>query len=222
MSSPFFLLQIGKKSPINILLNDHDCERQSEAQVGLGYDTRTQDSVMMTTQLVIHCVLLLGLISAGIMDVRSSRVPNFITFPLALVGLGFHTIADSGNGFLFSVEGLGLGFSLLIGFYAYGGMGAGDVKLLAAVGAVVGPVNVFEGFLFAALLGGLYAVAMMIWHLGLAKTAERIKVILISMVFMRVNVTASLEQTVLPKLRYALVLGLGTLMGLGYQWYQVI
>ena len=177
---------------------------------------------MMTTQLVIHGVLLIGLITAGIADVRSSRVPNFITFPLALVGLGFHAISDSGNGILFSVEGLGLGFTLLIVFYVYGGMGAGDVKLLAAVGAVVGPLNVFVGFLFASLLGGLYAVAMMVWHLGLAQTAERIKIILVSMVFMRVNVTASLEQTSLPKLRYALVIGLGTLIGQGYQWFQVI
>jgi len=120
------------------------------------------------------------------------------------------------------VGGLGLGFSLLIVFYVYGGMGAGDVKLLAAVGAVVGPLNVFVGFLFASLLGGLYALAMMGWHLGLAQTAERIKIILVSMVFMKVNVAASLEQTALPKLRYALVLGLGTLMGQGYQWFQVI
>jgi len=178
--------------------------------------------MIMTTQLIIHGVLLLSLISAGILDVRSSRVPNFITFPLILVGFGFHTMSDSGNGILFSMEGLGLGFSLLIGFYVYGGMGAGDVKLLAAVGAVVGPLNVFVGFLFASLLGGLYAVAMMSWHLGLAGTAERIKIILVSMVFMKVNVATSLEETSLPKLRYALVIGLGTLIGQGYQWFQII
>lgn len=177
---------------------------------------------MMTTELLIQSVLLIGIISAGVTDVRSSRVPNGITFSLALVGLGFHTISDSGNGILFSLEGLGLGLVLLLGFYVYGGMGAGDVKLLAAIGAVVGPLNIFVGFLFASLLGGLYAVAMMVWHLGLAGTAERIKIILVSMVFMKVNVTDSLEQTTLPKLRYALVIGLGTLIGQGYQWFQVV
>lgn len=176
----------------------------------------------MTTQLIIYGVLLTGVIAAGVTDVLSSRVPNFITFPLALIGIGFHTIADSGNGILFSLEGLGLGLALLLGFYMYGGMGAGDVKLLAAFGAVIGPMNVFVGFLLASLLGGLYAVAVMFWHLGLAQTAERTKVILVSMVFMRVNVAASLEQTTLPKLRYALVIGLGTLIGQGYQWYQAI
>ena len=176
----------------------------------------------MTSQIFIHSVLFVGLIAAAISDVRSSRVPNVLTFPLALVGLGFHAFADSGNGVLFSLEGCGLGLVLLLGFYAYGGMGAGDVKLLAAVGALIGPYNVFLGFLVASLLGGLYAVAVMVWHLGVAKTAERIKIILVSFVFMRVNVTASLEQTALPKLRYALVIGLGTLIGQGYQWYQVI
>ena len=175
----------------------------------------------MTTQLAIQGVLLIGLIAAAITDVRSSRVPNSITFSLALVGLGFHTFSDSGSGIIFSLEGLGLGLILFLGFYIYGGMGAGDVKLLAAVGAIVGPVNVFVGFLIASLLGGLYAVAVMIWHLGLAKTAERIKIILVSMVFMKVNVAASLDETSLPRLRYALVIGLGTLVGQGYQWFQI-
>ncbi len=163
----------------------------------------------------------MALVGAGIWDVHSSRVPNFVTFPLAFVGLVFHTFSDSGNGILFSVEGLGLGFILLIGFYIYGGMGAGDVKLLAAVGAVVGPTNVFMGFLFSSLLGGLYALAIMGWHLGLAQTAERLKVILVSMVLMKINVADSLEQTVLPKLRYALVIGLGTLLGQGVHWFKI-
>ena len=175
----------------------------------------------MTTHLVIQGVLLIGLIAAAVTDVRSRRVPNGITFSLALVGLGFHTVSESGSGILFSLEGLGLGLILFLGFYMYGGMGAGDVKLLAAVGAIVGPHNVFVGFLIASLLGGLYAVAVMIWHLGLAQTAERIKIILVSMVFMKVNVAASLEESSLPRLRYALVIGLGTLVGQGYQWFQV-
>ncbi len=176
----------------------------------------------MTTQLVIYGVLLFGLLVAGITDVRSSRVPNYLTFPLALIGLGFHAFSDSGAGIVFSLSGLGLGLVLLLGFYLYGGMGAGDVKLLAAVGAIVGPFNVFVGFLIATLLGGLYAVAVMIWHLGLSRTAERIMILFVTLVFMKANVAASLEETSLPKLRYALVIGLGTLIGQGYQWYQVV
>lgn len=182
-----------------------------------GFDENSMD---MTIPLGIYGVLLLGLLWAGITDLRSSRVPNFVTFPLALFGLGFHSIAVSGHGVLFSLEGLGLGLVLLLGFYAYGGMGAGDVKLLAAIGAVVGPLHVFVGFLFAALFGGLYAVAMMVWHLGLSRTAERIMILFVSLVFMRANVAASLEETSLPRLRYALVIGLGTLMSQENQWIQ--
>ncbi len=177
---------------------------------------------MMTTELIIYGVLLTAVIAAGITDVLSSRVPNYITFPLALIGLGFHAFSDSGAGILFSFAGLGLGLALLLGFYVYGGMGAGDVKLLAAVGAIVGPFNVFVGFLIATMLGGLYAVAVMIWHLGLPRTAERITTLFVTLVFMKTNVAASLEETALPKLRYALVIGLGTLIGQGYQWSQAI
>ncbi len=176
----------------------------------------------MTTQFIMYGVLLLGLLVAGITDVRSSRVPNLLTFSLALIGLGFHAFSASGAGIVFSLEGLGLGFVLLLGFYMYGGMGAGDVKLLAAVGAIVGPLNVFIGFLIASLLGGLYAVAVMIWHLGLSRTAERIMVLFVTLVFMKANVATSLEETSLPKLRYALVIGLGTLIGEGYQWFRVV
>ncbi len=176
----------------------------------------------MKSEFLIHGVLLIGLIAAGITDVQSSRVPNILTVPLALIGMGFHSISESGAGLMFSLEGLCLGLALLLGFYMYGGMGAGDVKLLAAVGSIVGPQNVFVGFLISSLLGGLYAVTVMVWHLGLGQTAERTKVILVSMVFMKVNVAASLGQTRLPKLRYALVIGLGTLIGQGYYWFQVI
>ncbi len=176
----------------------------------------------MTTQIAMYGVLFFGLLIAGILDVRSSRVPNFLTFPLAVIGIGFHTFSDSGAGIVFSLSGLGLGLVLLLGFYMYGGMGAGDVKLLAAVGAIVGPLNVFVGFLIATLLGGLYAVAVMIWHLGLSRTAERIMTLFVTLVFMKTNVASSLEETSLPKLRYALVIGLGTLIGEGYQWSQVV
>ncbi len=176
----------------------------------------------MTTQIVMYGVLFFGLLIAGILDVRSSRVPNFLTFPLALIGMGFHAFSESGAGIVFSLSGLGLGLVLLLGFYMYGGMGAGDVKLLAAVGAIVGPLNVFVGFLIATLLGGLYAVAVMVWHLGLSGTAERIMTLFVTLVFMKTNVASSLEETSLPKLRYALVIGLGTLIGEGYQWSQVV
>ena len=176
----------------------------------------------MTTQIVMYGVLFFGLLIAGILDVRSSRVPNFLTFPLALIGMGFHAFSESGAGIVFSLSGLGLGLVLLLGFYMYGGMGAGDVKLLAAVGAIVGPLNVFVGFLIATLLGGLYAVAVMVWHLGLSGTAERIMTLFVTLVFMKTNVASSLEETCLPKLRYALVIGLGTLIGEGYQWSQVV
>ena len=123
---------------------------------------------------MVFCSWVLFLRVSRMFDPAVFRISSPFPWPLYRTWISC-TISDSGHGILFSVEGMGLGFALLLGFYMYGGMGAGDVKLLAAIGAVVGPFNVFVGFLFASLLGGLYAVAVMVWHLGLARTAERIE-----------------------------------------------
>ena len=86
-------------------------------------------------------------------DVRSRRIPNYLTLSTALAGLGFqfgvHGWFGLGQGFL----GLVLGFALLIGFYLKGGMGAGDVKAMAALGAWLGPLPTLYLFIYMGLAG---------------------------------------------------------------------
>lgn len=79
------------------------------------------------------------LVFASVTDIRNHRVPNWLTFSGMVVGLASYFLTGGFGGLLFSAEGLILGFALLIPFYMAGGMGAGDVKLLAAVGALLGP-----------------------------------------------------------------------------------
>ena len=97
-------------------------------------------------------------------------------------------------------------------------MGAGDVKLLGAVGAIIGPTDVFIAFLVTASLGGLYAIGLMMLTWGLPSTAERVRVILTTWLVTRIFTTpppaASAGQ---PKLRYGLVIGLGTLGAQGWR-----
>ena len=163
-------------------------------------------------------ILSFSLIGAAITDVRSSKIPNAITFPLACIGLAIHSISDGLEGFLFSLEGLGLGFSLLLVFYILGGMGAGDVKLLGAVGAVIGPYDVFIAFLITACLGGLYAIGLMVLTWGLPSTAERVKVILTTWLVARVFTGPPAPEKGHPKLRYGLVIGLGALFSQAWRW----
>lgn len=113
----------------------------------------------------------------AITDVRSFRIPNYVTLPLFVAGILFHAILPSGNGLSFALLGGVVGFGCLILFHFLGGIGAGDVKLLAAVGTWIGPGAVFVLFLAAALLLGACSIAMAWWHGTLQKNMQKVGVI---------------------------------------------
>lgn len=169
--------------------------------------------------LLLSC-LGIALVIAAITDVRYGRIPNAVTGPLAMLGLVVHGVTEGWDGILFSLEGLGLGLGILLLFYALGGMGAGDVKLLGAVGAVIGPVDVFVAFLTTACLGGLYAIGLMVVTWGLPSTAERVRAILTTWFVTKV-LTVSVPGDRQPKLRYGLVIGLGTLASQAWRFTTV-
>lgn len=94
-------------------------------------------------------------------DLKSQRIPNGLTFPAMCCALAHHGLARGADGLLFGLAGLGLGLALMLGPYLSGLMGAGDVKLMAAVGALLGPGPGLEAFLYACLAGGIYALAVL-------------------------------------------------------------
>ncbi len=104
---------------------------------------------------------------AGVMVVAAAidgwklKVPNWLTFPFALAGVAYAAL-PGGLTLTESLLGLVLGLALLLPLYAIGGMGAGDVKLLAGMGAWVGPAITFGSFLATAVVGGAIALAMML------------------------------------------------------------
>lgn len=114
----------------------------------------------MDTPLIIALITVLLL--AAIMDLKSYRIPNLLTFPGMLAALTYYTVTGGWSGFLFSFKGAIVGILLLIVPYFMGGMGAGDAKLMGTVGSFIGAENVFMAFLFSALAGGLYSVVMLI------------------------------------------------------------
>jgi prepilin peptidase CpaA len=105
----------------------------------------------------------LVLAEAAVIDGLKLRVPNWLTAHLVLGGLGYATWAHGGAGFAWALTGAALGLALLLPLYAIGGMGAGDVKLLAGVGAWVGPAATFGAFATSAVVGGVIAVGMVAW-----------------------------------------------------------
>src|SRR4051794_21936463 len=100
------------------------------------------------------------MVVAAVIDGIKLKVPNWLTFPMILLGLAFSAAHGGWHGFLGSLEGTLLGLALLLPLYSIGGMGAGDVKLLAGLGAWVGPWLTLQAFVATAVVGGVMAIAM--------------------------------------------------------------
>jgi prepilin peptidase CpaA len=103
--------------------------------------------------------LSLGLTAAVVIDVRTRRIPNWLTGAMAGAGFG---LAFGGGGVtpLQALLGVLVGLALMLPGHAIGATGAGDVKLMAAVGAFLGPGLAFRAFLYSALAGGVLALAI--------------------------------------------------------------
>ena len=105
--------------------------------------------------------LLLSLGIAG-WDLKSRRIPNYLTFGGALAGLGFQLGFYGLGGLLDGLAGLALGLVVLMLPYLLGGMGAGDVKAAAALGAWLGLERALLLFIYMAMSGGLIIVVVWI------------------------------------------------------------
>jgi prepilin peptidase CpaA len=96
--------------------------------------------------------------TAAIFDIRFRRIPNWLVLAGIIAGFAWNTGAAGWSGLGNAAEGLLLGFILYFPLYLIRARGAGDVKLLAAVGAVTGPGNCLWVFLLTAVLGGIIAL----------------------------------------------------------------
>ena len=114
----------------------------------------------MTTGGLLMCVPMLGLLTwAAAVDVRSRRIPNWLTFSLVLAGLGQSFTWARTVGPADALLGLLTGFGLTFALFALGALGGGDVKLLSGVGAWFGPMPALVIFAVAAIIGMVIVLA---------------------------------------------------------------
>ena len=105
---------------------------------------------------------LIVLVVATFTDLRSRRIPNWLVLPFLAIGIAVSGWVHGWHGLGQSFEGLGLGL-LIYGFLFWmGGMGAGDVKLAAAIGAWIGPNQLFIALVVTAMAGG---IMVLVWAL---------------------------------------------------------
>jgi prepilin peptidase CpaA len=130
----------------------------------------------------ITLALLIVVVTAAVFDVRNRRIPNWVSVTGALLGIGLNAfLADSAAGAWFSLRGLLFGFSVYFILYLLHAMGAGDVKLMGAVGALVGSANWFAIFIVTAIVGGVAALLLVILRGRLRTTLFNVGFILSEM-----------------------------------------
>jgi prepilin peptidase CpaA len=110
--------------------------------------------------------------AAAAVDLRTRRVPNWLTFGTAALGVTMATAHLSGIGVAGAVEGLLVGLVLMLPGHVIGRTGAGDVKLLAALGTLLGPRSIAMAFLYSAIVGGALAVMVAMRRSRLRETLE--------------------------------------------------
>lgn len=133
-------------------------------------NTPNTDAVMI---LLTHATLFLLAISAAITDMRRNCIYNWQTYSAIGLGLSLNFLGGGWQGLAWSAGGLAAGFGLLFVFYLSGGFGAGDVKFLAAIGALEGVEFVLWTMAYTALIGGIMAFAVMIWKGVFLDTVKR-------------------------------------------------
>jgi prepilin peptidase CpaA len=126
----------------------------------------------MASNPIVLAVLVLGVGAGAFIDLRTRRVPNALTMTLTTIGIACAAAGISGLTVFASVLGLAVGFGLMLPGYIFGATGAGDVKLMAAAGALLGPAHIGPAFLYTALAGGVLALVVARRRRRLALTFE--------------------------------------------------
>jgi len=135
----------------------------------------------------VEVILLTLVLGAAVYDVRYRRIPNWLTVAGALAGMlmnafiGRNDIAPGWPGLRFSLLGLAIAFGIYLLLYAVRAMGAGDVKLMAAVGSMVGWEDWFGIFILTAIIGGIMALILVVVRKRVAKTFFNVGYILSEM-----------------------------------------
>lgn len=179
------------------------------------YPIQRRRPEFMSHSIVASIALAIGLV-ACVTDVKSRRIPNVLTFGAAAAGIVAHGILGGPSGFLTGAWGWLAGTALFLPFFLLGGMGGGDVKLLAALGAWLGPRDTFWLAIYASMAGGVMAIVVALAN-GYLKTALRNIVNLVTywcLAGPRPHAALTLERGEGPRLAYALPIFAGTVVTL--------
>ena len=124
----------------------------------------------MPSETLALTVVIAGTGLAAVIDLRTRRIPNALTSALAVIGVGIAAAKLGPVGLGGALLGCALGLAFMLPGHLFGATGAGDVKLFAAAGALLGPATTVQAFLYTAIVGGILAVVIAIRRRRLQQT----------------------------------------------------
>jgi prepilin peptidase CpaA len=142
---------------------------------------------------LVMLVLVAVVITAGLYDLRYRRIPNRLNLAAILAGFCLNAYCFHGAGILSCFLGLSLAMLVYLPLYLLRGIGAGDVKLMMAVGAIVGPSYWFGIFLATALIGGLLAAGLILVRRRVLETVLNVQFLLSELAHFRLPHAAAPE-----------------------------
>lgn len=126
----------------------------------------------MPSNTIVLATLAAGVGGGALIDLRTRRIPNPLTVTLAATGIACAATGVSGLSVGASLAGFALGLLLMLPGHLVGATGAGDVKLFAAIGALIGPAHIGVAFLYTAIAGGVLALMVAARRRRLGKTID--------------------------------------------------
>lgn len=169
-------------------------------------------------------LLAILVLSAGLWDIRSRRIPNWLVAAGLVLGIALNSFLFEWTGLKISLLGIGLAFIIYFPLYMLRGMGAGDVKLMMAIGALTGPLAWLAIFIFTGILGGVVAVVLLLVRGRLTKTLWNVGFMLSQLMHFRAPFAANPELDVRTgkglRLPHAAVIALGAIAFLGVARYM--
>ncbi len=155
-------------------------------------------------------------LAAGFTDVRSRRIPNWLTLSGLVLGFGLQILFSGTAGAAQSGKGFGLALIVYLPLYLLRGMGAGDVKLMAAVGSLAGPENWLYIFLATAISGGALSLVVIARKRRLKETLMNVATLSAELIHLRAPAAVSpaldVKSSAAMRLPHAVSIAAGSLL----------
>ena len=145
-------------------------------------------------------------------DLRWRKIPNCLTLPAIALGLVLNLMGNGWNGLLFALIGFLVGTGLLTLPYLLGGMGGGDVKLMGALGTMLGSYAILNVFLYTSLIGGVIAVVVAVANRSLIEMLKRMVLFMKCVFLFQAPAAGAAVFKKSHSIPYGVAIGVGTLL----------